>query len=100
MAIATVLGAIAGWAGGIVDTIITRSTDAVFAIPIILSALVVFGLTDERTVLAGDPRPDDVCLATDGPVGAGRGPGARRLRTRGGRPGHGGESRPTCCADT
>lgn len=50
MAIATVLGAIAGWAGGIVDTVITRSTDAVFAIPIILSALVVFGLTDERTV--------------------------------------------------
>ena len=50
MAIATFLGAIAGWSGGIVDTVITRSTDAIFAIPIILSALVVFGLTEERTI--------------------------------------------------
>lgn len=51
MAIATVLGAVAGWFGGIVDTVTTRATDAVFSIPIILSALVVFGITEERTVL-------------------------------------------------
>ena len=50
MVIATVLGAAAAWAGGILDTLITRVADAVFAIPIVLSALVVFGVTDERTI--------------------------------------------------
>lgn len=48
--IATVLGAVAAWTGGIFDTVITRVADAVFSIPIVLSALVVFGVTDERTI--------------------------------------------------
>lgn len=48
--IATVLGAVAAWTGGIADTVITRVADAVFSIPIVLSALVVFGVTDERTI--------------------------------------------------
>lgn len=50
MAIATLLGAWAGWYGGLVDTVITRQADAMFAIPIVLTALVVFGITEQRTM--------------------------------------------------
>lgn len=51
MAIATVLGTIAAWAGGWVDQLISRVADVLFAIPIVFTALVIFGITEERTLL-------------------------------------------------
>ncbi len=50
MLIATLLGTIAAWSGGWVDQVISRSADVVFSIPIVFTALVLFGLTEERTV--------------------------------------------------
>nr|WP_274388155.1 ABC transporter permease [Salsipaludibacter albus] len=49
--IASVLGTVAGWYGGWVDALVSRSADVLFSIPIILTALVLFGITEERTVL-------------------------------------------------
>lgn len=51
MAIATVLGTIAAWSGGWVDQLISRSADVLFSIPIVFTALVIFGITEERTLL-------------------------------------------------
>lgn len=51
MVIATLLGAVAAWSGGWVDQCISRSADVLFAVPIVFTALVLFGLTDERTML-------------------------------------------------
>lgn len=51
MAIATLLGTVAAWSGGWMDQLISRGADVLFVIPIIFTALVLFGLTDERAVL-------------------------------------------------
>lgn len=51
MAIATLLGTIAAWSGGWVDQVISRTADVLFSIPIVFTALLLFGLTEERTVL-------------------------------------------------
>lgn len=50
MVIAAVLGTAAAWFGGWKGSTITRFADALFAIPILLSALIVFGVTEERTM--------------------------------------------------
>lgn len=49
MVIATVVGTLAAWSGRWIDGALTRLTDALFAIPILLTTLMVFGLTQRRT---------------------------------------------------
>lgn len=48
--IATVVGTLSAWRGGWLDAVLSRSTDALFAIPPLLTALVLFGITRERTL--------------------------------------------------
>lgn len=54
--ISAVLGALAGYVGGVVDTIISRACDVMFGLPFILGAIVVLQLFETRTV-------GTVCLA-------------------------------------
>lgn len=49
-AIGLLVGAWAAWAGGWVDAVVSRVTDTMFAIPVILTALLVFGITGERSL--------------------------------------------------
>jgi oligopeptide transport system permease protein len=48
--IAVIFGTLAGFYGGVVDTAIARLTDVVFAIPLILGALVLLTVLPQRTV--------------------------------------------------
>lgn len=48
--IAVLFGAMAGYFGGIVDTIISRFTDMIFAIPLILGALVLLTVLENRGI--------------------------------------------------
>lgn len=50
--IGTVIGALAGFFGGILDTLLSRLTDIFFAIPLVLAAIVVMQMfKDYRTIL-------------------------------------------------
>lgn len=48
--IAVTLGSIAGYYGGIIDTIIARMTDIWFAIPVILGGIVILSTLRDRTI--------------------------------------------------
>ena len=50
VAIALVLGSLAGYYGGHVDTLISRFTDIVFGLPFILGAIVVLSVVSERSL--------------------------------------------------
>ncbi|MFD2028238.1 ABC transporter permease [Promicromonospora aerolata] len=47
----TAVGAIAGYYGGWIDTILSRITDIFFAVPFVLAAIVILSLAQERTEL-------------------------------------------------
>ena len=49
--IAIIFGSLAGYYGGKVDTLIARMTDIVFGIPLILGALVLLTVVEDRTIL-------------------------------------------------
>ncbi|MFD2793108.1 ABC transporter permease [Promicromonospora vindobonensis] len=49
--IGTAVGAIAGYYGGWIDTILSRITDIFFAVPFVLAAIVILSLAQERTAL-------------------------------------------------
>ncbi|KQB83709.1 ABC transporter permease [Corynebacterium oculi] len=50
--IGTTVGAVAGYFGGIADTILSRLTDVFFAVPLVLAAIVVMQMfRDHRTIL-------------------------------------------------
>ncbi|QNN53831.1 ABC transporter permease [Nocardioides mesophilus] len=48
--IALVLGSLAGYYGGLVDTVISRFTDVVFGLPFILGAIVVLSVVSEQSL--------------------------------------------------
>lgn len=48
--IGATLGALAGYYGGLLDSIISRVSEIVFAIPLMLAAIVLMQLSDERTI--------------------------------------------------
>ncbi|MEV0055549.1 ABC transporter permease [Saccharopolyspora shandongensis] len=48
--LAAVLGALAGYFGGIVDGVVSRIADVVFGLPMIIAAIVVLNLFEERTI--------------------------------------------------
>jgi oligopeptide transport system permease protein len=50
VAIALVLGSLAGYYGGLVDTLISRFTDIIFGLPFILGAIVVLSVVSERSL--------------------------------------------------
>lgn len=50
VAIALLLGSLAGFYGGLVDTLISRVTDIVFGLPFILGAIVVLTVVSERNL--------------------------------------------------
>ncbi len=50
-AIALVFGSVAGYFGGIIDTLIARITDVVFAIPVILGGILILSLFGQRGIL-------------------------------------------------
>jgi oligopeptide transport system permease protein len=47
----TAIGAIAGYYGGWLDTILSRITDIFFAVPFVLAAIVILSLVENRTAL-------------------------------------------------
>jgi oligopeptide transport system permease protein len=47
----TLVGAVAGYYGGWTDTLLSRLTDIFFAIPLVLAAIVIMSLTENRTSL-------------------------------------------------
>ncbi|MFE7506339.1 ABC transporter permease [Promicromonospora sp. NPDC057488] len=49
--IGTLIGAIAGYFGGWLDTILSRFTDIFFAVPFVLAAIVIMSLLDDRNAL-------------------------------------------------
>lgn len=49
--IAIVLGLLAGFYGGIVDTLVSRATDIVFALPFLLGAIVFLNVIESRGIL-------------------------------------------------
>ncbi len=51
IAIGLGVGTLAAWRGGWVDAVLSRLTDVLFAIPVILTALLLFGITEERSLL-------------------------------------------------
>ena len=51
VAIAIVLGLLAGFYGGVVDAIVSRATDVIFALPFILGAIVFLNVIENRGLL-------------------------------------------------
>src|SRR3712207_9518366 len=49
--VALVLGTVAGYAGGILDALISRVTDVWSGIPLILGGIVLLSATDQRGIL-------------------------------------------------
>ncbi|WP_020017573.1 ABC transporter permease [Promicromonospora sukumoe] len=49
--IGTLIGAIAGYFGGWLDTVLSRFTDIFFAVPFVLAAIVIMSLLDDRNAL-------------------------------------------------
>ncbi|GGM26597.1 ABC transporter permease [Promicromonospora citrea] len=50
--IGTVIGAVAGYYGGWLDTILSRLTDIFFAVPFVLAAIVILSIVPSRSALA------------------------------------------------
>jgi oligopeptide transport system permease protein len=48
----TAVGAIAGYYGGLIDTILSRITDIFFAVPFVLAAIVILSVVPSRSALA------------------------------------------------
>ena len=48
--IALVLGSLAGYYGGIVDTLIARTTDIIFGLPFVLGAIVILSVVSDRNL--------------------------------------------------
>jgi len=49
--VALIFGSIAGYYGGLVDTLIARATDVVFAIPLILGGILILSLVGQRGIM-------------------------------------------------
>ena len=49
--IGTLIGAIAGYFGGMLDTLLSRFTDIFFAVPFVLAAIVIMSLLDDRNAV-------------------------------------------------
>lgn len=49
VALGTAIGAIAGYYGGLFDTILSRATDIFFAVPLVLAAIVIMSVIPSRT---------------------------------------------------
>jgi ABC-type dipeptide/oligopeptide/nickel transport system permease subunit len=50
--IAVVLGSLAGYYGGLVDTVIARTTDIIFGLPFVLGAIVILSVVSDRNLPA------------------------------------------------
>jgi oligopeptide transport system permease protein len=48
--IAVVLGSLAGYYGGLIDTLIARATDIIFGLPTVLGAIVILSVVSERNL--------------------------------------------------